>query len=106
MVLVLLNHELESRVPCLKHTGPFYKGLSYHDHVRSIKSWDVCIFKFCDPFSFLALFIFQIAMCSYIHPHNECRFIFTLDPVDNNFAIARHDFENPIYQTEDESEKY
>src|SRR3954462_5075051 len=44
-------------------------------------------------------------MCSYTHPHNKWRFTFTLDPVDNNSAIASHDFENPIYQTEDESEE-
>src|SRR3954464_687375 len=56
-------------------------------------------------FSFFALFIFQIAMCSYTHPHNECRFTFTLDHVDNDSAIANHDFENPIYQTKDESEE-
>src|SRR3954469_16372361 len=106
MVPVQSSHELESRVPCPKHTGPFYKGLSYHDHVHSIKSWDVCIFKFCDPFCFFLYFIqFQKAMCSYTHPHNKCRFTFTLDPVDNDSVIANHDFENPIYQTEDESEE-
>src|SRR4051812_49825618 len=44
-------------------------------------------------------------MCSYTHPHNKCRFTFTLDPVANDSAIALHDFENPIYQTEDESEE-
>src|SRR3954469_21258533 len=36
---------------------------------------------------------------------NKCRFTFTLDPVDNDYSIASHDFENPIYQTEDESEE-
>src|SRR4051812_23531319 len=45
-------------------------------------------------------------MCSYTHPHKKCRFTFTLDPVDNNSAIANHEFENLIYQTEDESEEY
>src|SRR3954465_1831578 len=44
-------------------------------------------------------------MCSYSHPHNKCRFTFTLDPDDNDSAIASHDFENPIYQNEDESEE-
>src|SRR3954467_13451745 len=28
-----------------------------------------------------------------------------MDPVNNDSAIARHDFECPIYQTEDESEE-
>src|SRR3954468_12363172 len=42
-------------------------------------------------------------MCSYTHPHNKCIFTFTL--VDNDSAIASHDFETPIYQTEDESEE-
>src|SRR3954467_1120276 len=44
-------------------------------------------------------------MCYYTHPHNKCRFTFTLDPVDNESAITSHDFENPIYQTEEESEE-
>src|SRR4051812_11323938 len=32
------------------------------------------------------------------------RSTFTLDPVDNDSAIAKYDFENPIYQAEDEGE--
>ena len=35
----------------------------------------------------------------------NCRSISTLDPIDNNFAIANYDFENPIYQAEDEGEE-
>src|SRR3954469_13388651 len=34
-----------------------------------------------------------------------CRFISTLDPIDNDYAIAKYDFENPIYQAEDEGEE-
>src|SRR3954464_3499637 len=33
--------------------------------------------------------------------HFKDNMTLTLDPVDNDFAIASHDFENPIYQTED-----
>ena len=28
-----------------------------------------------------------------------------MDPIDNNFAIATYDFENPIYRVEDEGEE-
>src|SRR3954466_4639341 len=68
MAPVLSNHELKSQVPCPKHTCPFYKGLSYHDHVHSIKSWDGCIFKFCDPFCFFTLFSFNY-LCVLTHTH-------------------------------------
>ena len=45
-------------------------------------------------------------MCSYTHPLNKnCRSTSTLDPIDNNSAIANYDFENPIYQAEDEGEE-
>src|SRR4051812_11212561 len=56
---------------------------------------------------FLSLFHFQIAMffSSYTLTYLPCRFTYTLDPVNNDSAIARHDFETPIYQTEDESEE-
>ena len=33
----------------------------------------------------------------------HCRF--TLNLVDNSFAIAKYDFYNPIYQAEDEGEE-
>ena len=36
---------------------------------------------------------------------SNCRFTSTLDPIDNSSAIASYDFENPIYQEEDEGEK-
>src|SRR3954471_18354046 len=60
--------------------------------------------KFCDPFFFIH---FQIAMffSSYTLTYLPCRFTYTLDLVNNDSAIVRHDFENPIYQTEDESEE-
>ena len=44
-------------------------------------------------------------MCSYTYPHN-CRSTSTLDPVDNDSAIATYEFENPIYQAEEEGEEH
>src|SRR3954467_176499 len=35
----------------------------------------------------------------------HCRSMSTLDPIDNGSAIAKYDFENPIYQAEDEGEE-
>ena len=50
-----------------------------------MKHWTFLTYKFC-------------AHVSY------CRSISTLDPIDNNPAIAHYDFENPINQAEDEGE--
>src|SRR3954464_6100049 len=61
--------------------------------------------KFCDPFSFFIRFQIAMFFSSYTLTYLPCRFTYTLDPVNNDSAIARHDFENPIYQTEDESEE-
>src|SRR3954464_2134365 len=61
--------------------------------------------KFCDPFSFFIRFQIAMFFSSYTLTYLPCRFTYTLDPVNNDYAIARHDFENPIYQTEDESEE-
>ena len=56
-------------------------------------------------FVFLLFYHFQIAMCSYTHPHNKFRSTSTLDPIDNNYAIANYDFKSPIYEAEDEGEE-
>src|SRR4051812_48325817 len=61
--------------------------------------------KFCDPFSFFIRFQIAMFFSSYTLTYLPCRFTYTLDPVNNDSAIARHDFENPIYQTEDEREE-
>src|SRR4051812_41917739 len=61
--------------------------------------------KFCDPFSFFIRFQIAMFFSLYTLTYLPCRFTYTLDPVNNDSAIARHDFENPIYQTEDESEE-
>ena len=36
---------------------------------------------------------------------SNCRSTPTLDPIDNGSAISNYDFENPIYQVEDEGEE-
>src|ERR1044072_355640 len=46
-------------------------------------------------------------LCVLTHTHViNCRSTFTLDPVDNDSSIAKYDFDNPIYQAEDEGEEY
>ena len=41
-----------------------------------------------------------------LHAHTHvCRFTSTSDLIDNNSAITVYDFENPIYQAEDEGEE-
>ena len=44
-------------------------------------------------------------MSSYMHTHNICRSTSNPDLIDNNSAIVVYDFENPIYQAEDECEE-
>ena len=40
------------------------------------------------------------------HTHiSNCRSTSIMDPIDNGYAIANYDFENPIYQAEDEGEE-
>ena len=36
---------------------------------------------------------------------SKCRSTSTLDPIDNGSAISNYDFENLIYQAEDEGEE-
>ena len=45
-------------------------------------------------------------MWPYMHIHTHiCRSTSTSDLIDNNYAISLYDFENPIYQAEDEGEE-
>ena len=53
---------------------------------------DVCIQILCSLFFFYFIY-FQNGSIS------------TLDPIDNGFSIANYDFENPIYQAEEEGEE-
>ena len=44
-------------------------------------------------------------MCSYIHLHTTFQIPIHSGLIDNDSAIAAYDFENPIYQAEDEGEE-
>ena len=64
-----------------------------------------CIQILCS-LSFFLLLHFQNSHVT-LHAHTHI-FIFTSTPdlIDNNFAIAIYDFENPIYQDEEEGDEY
>ena len=54
------------------------------------------------------LLCFSLYQYSYALTHihiSNCRSISTLDPIDNSYATANYDFENPINQAEDEGEE-
>src|ERR1043165_6884696 len=76
----------------------YYLSFAYF---HSINSLDFCI-QLC--FSF---FYFITPLKSYVfltHTHMiHCKI--TLNLVDNNYAIAKYDFDNPIFQAEDEGEE-
>ena len=45
-------------------------------------------------------------LCVLTHTHTtNCRYVSTLDSIDNNYVISSYDFENEIYQAEDEGEE-
>ena len=55
---------------------------------------------------FFFYFILSKQLCALTHTHiSNCRSTSTLDPIDNSSAISSYDFENPIYQVEDEGEE-
>ena len=55
-------------------------------------------FSFC-------LYFYQYSY-ALTHTHiSNCRSISTLDPIDNGYAIAGYNFENPINQVEDDGEE-
>ena len=59
-------------------------------------------FKSCT----LCLSWLYIAKQLFTHPHiSKCRSTSTLDPIGNGSAISNHEFENPIYQVEEEGEE-
>src|ERR1051325_7563949 len=72
----------------------------------------VCVFSFnkfvgilhAIVFFFLLLYHPFKRLCVLTHTHViHCRI--TLNLIDNNYASAKYDFDNPIYQAEDESEE-
>ena len=67
-----------------------------------MKTLDDFAFKFCA----LCLYFtsFSNSHVSYMHTH-ICRSTSTPNIIDNNSAIVVYDFENPIYQAEDEGEE-
>ena len=70
-----------------------------------INHWTFCIQIFRSLF-----YPFCLLLCLYsyalTHTHiSNCRSTSTLDPIDNGSAIAHYDFENMIYQVEDEGEE-
>ena len=70
-----------------------------------MKTLDVLHSNFALSVFILIYCIFKY-ICVLTHTHAlHCRSISTLDLVDNDPAIATYDFENPIYQAEDEGEE-
>ena len=66
---------------------------------------DVLCIQILRSLFFLFCFYF-INLAMLLHTHiSNCRSISTLDPIDNNPAIASYDFENPINQAEDGGEE-
>ena len=66
---------------------------------------DYFAFKFCALCLFLALLHFQKSHVT-LHAHTHiCRSTSTTDLIDNDSTIATFDFENLIYQDEDEGEE-
>ena len=76
----------------------YYLSFAYF---HSINSLDFCI-QLC--FSFFYFYHPFKRLCVLTHTHViHCRI--TPNLVDNSYAIAKYDFDNPIYQAEDESEE-
>ena len=55
-------------------------------------------------FSLLCCFQYSYVFLTHTHIIN-CRSTSTLDPIDKNSAISTYDFENTIYQAENEGEE-
>ena len=96
-----LNH-----VPCPGHNGPSVKGLPFSYAIHSLNE---NIGRFCiqilRPLSFFYFTAFSNSHVT-LHAHSHiCKSTSTLDLDDNDSAIATYDFENPIYQAEDEVRK-
>ena len=78
---------------------------SFQFHMSLIKHWT---FLHTNLVLSVFLFCFLFYQCSYALTHTHvlnCISISTLDPVNNNPAIASYDFKNPINQAEDEGEE-
>ena len=81
--------------------------------VRVITSYSYAINKSLDVLHtnfmlsiFLSYFYFIKNIYALTHTHiSNCRSTSTLDPIVNSSSISNYDFENPIYQAEDESEE-
>ena len=93
-------------VACPGHNGAFVKGLSFHiSYAHLMKTLDDFAFKFYAPCLSFTLLHFQNSHVTLHEQTHICRSTSTPDLIDNSSAIAIYDFENPIYQAEDEGEE-
>ena len=99
---------IETLKPCVlpEHNGLFVRVITSFSYVIN-KILDVSHTNFT-LFVFLFCFFTLSKIYSYAltHTHiSNCRSTSTLDPIDTGSAIAHYDFENLIYQDEDEGEE-
>ena len=77
-----------------------------HIHMSSINHGHFCMKILCSLFFFFYIFIFLKDSYALTYTHiSTCRSTSTQDLMGNDSAMAYHDFENPIYQAEDEGEE-
>ena len=89
-----------------RHNGLFLRVITSFSYVIN-KTLDVLHANFAlFVFLFCLFTLSKIYSYALTHTHiSNCRSTSTLDPIDNGFEIAHYDFENTIYQVEDESEE-
>ena len=88
-----------------RNNGPFVRVVTSFSYVIN-ESW---MFLHANFILFVLLFLhFYSFKDSYALTHThilKCRSTSTQDPMGNGSAMAYCDFENPIYQADDESEE-